>query len=188
MGNRAQGQHIARATCAACHGADGNSTNRLYPKLAGQKPSYLYRQLSAFRQGTRKSAVMSGIVSTLADADMANVASFYGKQLRKPDAVQDSRLAALGERVFYSGMPSCAMCHASGGPSGMMGRMPMMGMMGSGMMANVPNLEGQHAAYIVKQLDDFADGERQGMMMNQVAATLNETDRKAVAEFLSSAP
>lgn len=65
----------------------------------------------------------------------------------------------------------------------MMGR----GMTGSG-AANVPRLEGQHAAYIVDQLNRFATGERQGTVMNRMAASLGEADKQAVAEFLSSTP
>ena len=65
----------------------------------------------------------------------------------------------------------------------MMGRMPMMGM-----MANVPSLNGQHAAYIVDQLNRFMSGERQAMMMGRIAAALSETNKKAVAEYLSGLP
>lgn len=64
----------------------------------------------------------------------------------------------------------------------------MMGMMGRrsmGMMADVPNLNGQHARYIVEQLNRFGNGERQAMMMGRIAATLRETDKKAVAAYLS---
>ena len=60
--------------------------------------------------------------------------------------------------------------------------------MGSMMAAHVPSLGDQHARYIVDQLNRFADSERQGTVMNRVAASLNETDRKAVAEFLSGLP
>lgn len=63
----------------------------------------------------------------------------------------------------------------------------MGGMMGSG-TANAPNLEGQHASYIVEQLNRFASGERQGTVMNRMAASLDDADRQAVAEFLSSTP
>ena len=61
----------------------------------------------------------------------------------------------------------------------------MMGMMGGGMMGHVPNLNSQHAAYIIDQLNRFADGEREGSVMNGIAAALSETDKRAVAEFLS---
>ncbi len=75
----------------------------------------------------------------------------------------------------------------------MMGRGMMGGGMGRGMggmmasgMANVPNLEGQHAAYIVDQLNRFSTGERQGTVMNRMTAPLGEADKQAIAEFLSS--
>ena len=67
----------------------------------------------------------------------------------------------------------------------MMGRMSMMGMMGGGMMGHVPNLNGQHAAYIIDQLNRFADGTRQDSVMNRIAAALSEIDKRAAAEFLS---
>jgi len=132
---------------------------------------------------------MSGIVARLSDADMADVASFYSRQPRTPDAVKDPQLAAIGERIFFAGMPSCAMCHGASGQGGM----PMMGMMGRGMMgsgrmANAPRLHGQHAAYILDQLNRFASGERQATVMNRIAATLSERNRKAVAEYLSGLP
>lgn len=56
------------------------------------------------------------------------------------------------------------------------------------MMANVPRLNGQHSAYIVDQLNRFASGERPATMMGGIAASLSESDIRAVAEFLSSLP
>ncbi len=194
VGNSENGRGIAQAKCASCHGLDGNSPNSQFPKLAGQDPSYLYWQLRAFKTGTRRSEIMVEIAATLSDADAADATSFYGRQTTRPDHVKDRALAFIGERIFVAAggpgmLPSCAMCHATGGQRGMMsGRMPMMGMMGSGMMGNVPNLNGQHATYLIDQLNRYARGERQGMMMNRIAATLSEADKKAVAEYLSGLP
>ena len=195
VGDPLQGKRVAEAKCAACHGAEGNSADRKIPKLAGQSPAYLYWQLWAFKRGTRRSEVMSGFVAALSDSEMADAASFYSQQAIRPDPVANARLAAVGRRIFAAGvgpgmMSSCAMCHGSAGPRGMMGEMPMMGMMGhgmmgGGMMGNVPKLNGQHATYIVDQLNRFAHGERQAMMMNRIAARLSERDKRAVAEFLS---
>jgi cytochrome c553 len=188
FGNPEHGKHVAAEKCAACHGADGNSPAPQFPKLAGQNPAYALDQLWAFKRGTRRSDVMPGIVATLSDADMADVASFYSREARKPGSANDRRLAAVGERLFFSGMPSCAMCHGAGGRSGM----PMMGMMGHGMMgmmgSSVPNLNGQHAAYIIGELNRFASGERRGTIMNRIAAGLSEMNKRALSEFLSSAP
>jgi cytochrome c553 len=194
-GDPEDGKRIAEAKCASCHGAEGNSTNPQYPKLAGQNPAYLYWQIWAFKTGARRSDVMSGIVAALSDADTADAASFYAEQAIHPDPIEDRVLASVGKRIFFAGagpgmVPPCAMCHASGGR----GHMPMMmGMMGHGMrghrmMTSVPNLNGQHATYSVDQLYRFASGERQGPMMNRVAAALSGADKKAVAEYLSGSP
>jgi cytochrome c553 len=198
VGDPVLGRRVAEARCAACHGADGNSVDARYPKLAGQDQRYLSRQLTAFKSGARRSDIMSGIVAALSGADAADAAAFYARQTIRADSVKDKALAVAGERIFFRGAgpgmpPACDMCHGSAGRDGMMmGRMGGMmmgrGMMGSGMMADIPSLYGQHAAYLIDQLNRFAAGLRQGMMMNHVAAALSETDRKAVAEFLASHP
>ena len=189
-GDADKGQRALEANCATCHGADGNSPDPQYPKLAGQNQAYLYEQLWAFKRGARRSEVMSGIVASLSDTDMAYAANFFSRQPRKPDTVKDRRLAAIGERIFFAGMPSCAMCHGSARQRGMPMMGPMMGMMGHGMMGmrgseSVPRLNGQHPAYLVDQLNRFAAGERQGIVMNRIAPSLSEQDMKAVAEYLS---
>lgn len=186
-GNPQRGRLIASGQCAACHGADGNSANPLFPKLAGQKADYLYGQLRAFKAGGRASPIMSGIAATLTDTEMADAASFFARQALRPDRIKRKPLAAAGRRIFHDGAnrgatPACAMCH------GASHRMSMMGMMGGGMMAAIPTLNGQHAAYLVKQLDDFATGRRQSMMMNSIATTLTDAQKQAVAEYLSGRP
>jgi cytochrome c553 len=188
-----RGARLAESRCAACHGDDGNSADAQYPKLAGQKAVYLYSQLWAFKEGYRRSEVMSGVAAMLSDADIADVASFFSQQTVRPDAVKNPRLRADGERIFLYGassgtVPACAMCHGSTSQAGMpmMGMMPMMRMMP--MMANVPSLNGQHSAYIIDQLNRFASGERQAMMMGGIAAALSDSDKKAIAEFLSNLP
>lgn len=193
-GDPARGQSIVQSKCAACHGADGNGgPDPHVPKLAGQSLPYLYWEVRAFKENVRRSDVMTPNAADLAYDDIADVATYLSRQTRKPDVVKDQSQAAWGQSVFYSRMPSCAMCHNPGGSRGM----PMMGMMGGGMMgrgmmgsgtANVPSLGGQHAAYIVDQLNRFATGERQGTVMNRVAAGLNNSDKQAVAEFLSGTP
>lgn len=69
--------------CAACHGADGNSTNPLWPKLAGQHAAYLVKQLKDFKSGARKDPMMGPMTSPLSEADMENLAAFYASQAPK---------------------------------------------------------------------------------------------------------
>lgn len=51
-----------------------------------------------------------------------------------------------------------------------------------------PNLAGQQAAYIVKQLADFKSGARTDMMMAPMAVNLSEQDMADLAAFFSSQP
>ena len=198
-GNPQAGHAIASRSCAACHGADGNSTNPLFPNLAGQNPDYLYGQLRAFKSGGRQSRIMSPIVADLSAANMADVASYYAHQAIRTNRIRDNARIAAGRHIFYGGAnhgatPACAMCHSAsaGGLSmmgGMMKGMPMMrGMMGGGMMAAIPKLNGQHAAYLVKQLREFASGRRQSMMMNSVATSLTHAEMQEVADYLAGTP
>jgi cytochrome c553 len=193
------GQKLVNAYCAGCHRPDGNSSDPQYPKIAGQKDYYLRSQLSAFKRGTRKSDVMSGVASTLSNAQIAELARFFSRQKVRPDTVKDRKLAELGARIFrYRGRraPPCAACHSPGGygpgmmggRGGMMGGGMMRGGMMGGMMGNtaaVPNLFGQHAGYTVQQLDAFAGGKRRGAVMGPIAAGLTRHERQAVAEYLS---
>ena len=65
-------------TCAACHGADGNSTTAIYPRLAGQYHDYLARALHEYKSGERKNPIMAGFVTTLSEAEIQGLASYYG--------------------------------------------------------------------------------------------------------------
>jgi cytochrome c553 len=65
------------ATCAACHGADGISTNDLWPNLAGQKEGYLVIQLKAFRDGGRTNPMMAPMAAALSDGDIDDLATYF---------------------------------------------------------------------------------------------------------------
>jgi len=75
----ANGEALAQ-TCAACHGADGNSTIPTNPKLAGQYESYLVRALRDYRSGSRQSAIMAGFAAGLSDQDIADLAAWFSSQ------------------------------------------------------------------------------------------------------------
>ncbi len=64
-------------TCQACHGADGMGIDPMYPILAGQYEDYLAHALRAYRDGERKNAIMAGLVTTLSDEDIEDLAAFY---------------------------------------------------------------------------------------------------------------
>lgn len=71
----------AQQVCAACHGPGGNSASDHFPKLAGQRESYLVGALRAYRDGRRSDAVMSAQAAQLSDLDIEQLATFYASQI-----------------------------------------------------------------------------------------------------------
>lgn len=64
--------------CQACHGADGNSIDPMYPRIAGQYPDYLARALHEYKSGGRKNAIMAGFAATLSDQDILDLSAYFG--------------------------------------------------------------------------------------------------------------
>ena len=166
------------AVCAACHGADGNSTNAAWPSLAGQHASYTYKQLKDFKAGRRNNASMTGMVALLNDDDMKNLAAFYESQ--QPKAVAfDGEMIEKGESIYRGGITethvaACMGCHA---PSGT----------GNG-PAGWPSLKGQHPEYVVTQLQNFKQGLRAndtGKMMRNIVVRMSDSEMQAVAAYIA---
>ena len=82
-GSASAGRSKAATVCIACHGVDGNSTNPLFPKLAGQHEKYLEKQLRAFKSGQRSDPQMTPFVKPLTDADIRNLAAWYASQRQR---------------------------------------------------------------------------------------------------------
>jgi len=166
------------AVCAACHGADGNSSNAAWPSLAGQHASYTYKQLTDFKAGRRVNASMTGMVALLNDDDMKNLAAFYESQQPKPMAF-DGDMIEAGESIYRGGITethvaACMGCHAPGGR-------------GNG-PAGWPSLKGQHPEYLVTQLQNFKQGLRandSGKMMRNAVVRMSDMEMKAVAAYIA---
>ena len=164
------------AGCVACHGADGNSGTPTFPKLAQQHPQYIVKQLKEFKSGKRDNAVMKGFATALSDGDMKNIAAWLASKQAKTGFAKDKDLVGLGEKIYRGGIAdrqvaACSGCHSPNG---------------AGIPAQYPRLSGQHADYAVAQLTAFRDGVRKnGAMMTQVAAKLNDREIKAVADYMA---
>ena len=70
----------AKEICAACHGADGNSTDVNNPRLAGQYPDYLAKALRDYKSGERNNAIMKGFAAALSKKDIENLAAYFASQ------------------------------------------------------------------------------------------------------------
>ena len=171
-----KGEASYTAICAACHGADGNSSVPIQPKLAHQHPEYLVKQLQEFKAGKRADPIMQGMAAILSEDDMRNVSWWLASKQAKEGFAKDKDLVAMGERIYRGGIQdrniaACAGCHSPNG---------------SGIPAQYPRLSGQHADYTVKQLVDFRDGKRgNNVQMRDVAAKLNDREIKAVADYIA---
>lgn len=166
------------AVCGACHGADGNSPAPNFPKLAGQGERYLLKQLHDIKSGNRQVVEMTGMLDSLSDQDLEDIAAYFSSQKMSVGAA-DPKLVQRGEALFRGGkleegMPACTGCHSPNG---------------AGLAAAAfPHLGGQHAQYVAKQLTDFREGNRtndgDSMIMRSIAAKLSNKDIEAVSSFI----
>lgn len=177
----AKAKQTAETICAGCHMADGNSQLPANPKLAGQHPDYLYKQLHDFKawngaKAARDNAVMSAMASSLEEADMKALAQYFGSQTQNPEPAKNLATIDLGQKIWRAGIPSkgvpaCAACH---GPAG------------AGLPAQYPRLSGQFADYTEAQLKNFRDGVRSNdpnRMMRMIAIKMTDPEIKAVSDY-----
>jgi cytochrome c553 len=165
------------ATCAACHGADGNSPSPAFPKIAGQGERYLIKQITEIRDGVRPVPTMQPFVTNLSDENIADLAAYFAEQTPTSGGAKEE-LVDLGERIFRAGIeekgiPACQACHLPDG---------------SGMeLAGFPRLAGQHDQYTALQLHNFSSGERnndQAAMMRTVAERMHDKEIEAVSSYI----
>ena len=169
--------------CVTCHGQEGQGTRSGYfPRIAGKPAGYLYNQLVAFRDGTRKYAPMNYLVAYLPDKYLKEMAEHYAK-LRPAFAPKEPTTAneatvARGKALVTAGdpskqLPACVACHGNGL---------------TGMEPGVPGLVGLRPAYIAAQLTRWRVGERAAAdpdCMKRIATRLSEGDVAAVAAYMS---
>lgn len=165
------------ALCAACHGADGNSVNPLWPKLAGQHASVIVQQLKNFQSDARKDPTMSPMAAPLTEQDMLNLAAYFESQKTKI-RFASKELLAQGQKIYRggnkeTGVPACMGCH---GPKGK-----------GNPAAKYPTVSGQHADYTLKQLKDYKSGARKpkenAIIMRDIALKMSEDEMKAVTNY-----
>lgn len=192
QGDVAKGQVVATQgiaakgvpACATCHGQDGNSIGPANPKLAGQFPEYMTKQLMNFTPGKdnqpaeRPNPVMGAFAVALSPEQMRDVSAYYASQKLIPEKARNKSTIELGRNIFRAGIAdknvaACAGCH---GPAG------------AGVPIQYPVLGGQYAEYIEAQLKAFRSGERANdpnRMMRTTASRLSDLEIKAVADYIA---
>ncbi len=169
--------------CVTCHGQSGQGThNGVYPRIAGKPAGYLYNQLAAFRDGTRRYAPMNYLVAYLPDDYLREIAEHFAKQRPAFAAGEasnvDDKTLARGQALVTMGdpdkvIPACIACH---------------GKSLAGMEPGIPGLTGLRPSYIVAQLTRWRIGERHALepdCMKRIASRLSESDMIAAAAWLA---
>jgi cytochrome c553 len=173
--------------CTECHLTEPHDPERLgtsserFPKLVGQVPAYLVKQLQDFRSGARRHEIMTVMARDLGDEDMVRIASYFAS-LPTMHGGQPSvnarpapALYSLGDAA--RGIAACASCHGAAGKQPLAGAMP------------IPLIGGQERPYIEYQLRDWRNGDRRnspGDLMNQQTHALTEDEIAELAQYLSA--
>jgi len=179
-GSPARGRKMAEEICGACHGTDGNSTISTNPKLVGQQPEYIVKQLTDLARAPndpagRQNPVMSGFAGMLSPQDRLDVAAWFSSQAPSPGVARAREDLDAGQKIYRAGIPeksvpACAGCH---GPTG------------AGIPTLFPRLGGQQGDYVEAQLRAFRDGSRRNNpTMHEISFRLSDPEIKALSDYL----
>ena len=163
--------------CMDCHGPIGDSTDPSVPRLNGQHLKYLRKRLADFHdpgsQDPHATEAMWGIVKSIDDQTLAEVAGYYSRQpamsttAGRPIPEEGRRLYATGNPANF--VPACESCHGANGE----GR------------GDIPRLAGQHALYLKNQLARMRLDLRASDVMHPKTNSMTDAQIKALVAYLA---
>ena len=173
--------------CAECHGLFGDGNRIKFPRLAGQDPNYIMKQIQDFRQGRRDNdgGQMQETATEITEEQIPLVAKYFSEQSppwpkRTIDAEVDLDRARTLAIKGADGLDACLSCHSEA----------QLGLLDKPIVA--PRVAGQRDFYIAKQLREYRDGLRSKndpeRMMTKIARRLSDADILGLAVFLSQNP
>ena len=183
IGDAEKGKQLSQV-CVACHGEGGQSVVPNFPKLAGQHPAYLLKQMRDMRPNKdnvilRNVVEMQGIIAGFSEQDLMDLAAYYAAQ-KESLGQAEKQYVELGQKIYRAGIPkinipACSACHSPTGDGNK--------------AAGYPKLRGQFAAYTEKSLKAFRDGSRtndaETQVMRNIAERLSDAEIKAVSSYIS---
>jgi cytochrome c553 len=186
----ARGGTIFAARCSGCHGAEAEGTlqekvtlaeDGVYPRLAGQSRTYIYRQLVSFEDGWRDNTQMASMAKSLSQQDKLDVAAFVEgvSPPFPPRADVPADVLAQGKGIAERGLPDAGVARCSG----------CHGIDGAGAGDNFPSLAGQWPEYMEAQLRNWQTGARHNSwrgLMRPAATGLRDDALTAVSAYYAN--
>ncbi len=164
--------------CVVCHQTEAWGTiDGVYPQLAGQHSSVIIKQIADIRAGNRDNPSMLVIVQEKVMGGpqaIADVTAYIQTlpMTPKPGLGPGHRLDKA-ERIYYR---KCAECHGSSAQGDA--------------ERYYPRLQGQHYAYLLRQLEWIRDGKRRNAnpVMAKRIQRMKDSDFSQLADFISRIP
>ncbi len=167
----AEGKRLADSSCARCHGANGVSSMKGVPHLAGQRPAAVYMDLRAYLSGARSDKAMDGTIKFLSDDALVKVAAYYASlDPAPPGAASGAKIVAKPDplQAGKAATASCAGCHGETGVSKTPG---------------MPSLVGFDPKYFVAAMNAYKSGQRKHDLMKSMAAAVRDADLNNIALY-----
>ncbi len=180
VAERTPGEERAINLCSTCHGPRGISTSPEFPILAAQRPGYLIAQIENFQHKTREEKAahdfMYGIASNLLDPKLVeSIAAYYSKQPPALGRPGDPLQIAMGKKLYETGLPDrgippCGSCHGNDAQG----------------VGDFPRLAGQHAKYVMRQIEYIQSLVRKAPVMHGIVKDLTPPEIEAIAAYVQS--
>ncbi len=165
--------------CTWCHGGSAQGYTPA-PRLAGQRPQYVEKQLINFREHTRDNPFsklyMWGAAANLSPRTARHLAIYFSSIPPRAANDGDKELVATGRVIYQEGLPdsnivACVACH---GPNAQG-------------VSEIPRLGGLAYTYLKRRLEQWGQGYHAaaGPPMPRIASKLSPNQIEALASYLS---
>jgi cytochrome c553 len=159
--------------CSHCHLSSGaGRPDGSVPQLAGQHTSVLIKQMADIREGRRENPIMYPFARTLTDPQkLADLAAYIETlPIPRENGKGPGTRLALGERLYAR---DCIGCHGDEGQGNA--------------QELIPVVAGQHYEYLLRQVEDVADGWRSNNhpAMTRAMSDYTPEQLSAVVDYMS---
>ena len=158
------------ASCAGCHGPDGNSRTPGVPSIAGQPKVFLENYLVLTREGLRGSDDMHKLLHGVPDREIVALAAHFSKLPMQPEVgATDPARFERGRQVVNQN--HCGNCH----------RPDLLG------QEQMPRLAGQREDFLIEAMLAYRQNRRAGgdTIMAASLYGIPEADLRAIAHYLA---